>query len=212
MFNLGSAVRFRARSTAAPARIFPSGALGEGTTFGGVIASQCFIVKAGGGTLALTGTNTYTGGTTISNGTLQIGSDGTTGSIGPGNITNNATLAFNRSDAMSDSGFGIISGTGALFQTGDSVLTLTNNHTYSGATFIESGMLALVGNGAIANSMNVNISAAALLDVSGHTGGSLTLASGQKIERQRHGQRQSHRGQRRKTRTGKFHRHAHLQQ
>jgi autotransporter-associated beta strand protein len=41
--------------------------------------------------LILTGANIYTGGTTISAGTLQIGSGSTTGSIG-GNVTNNATL------------------------------------------------------------------------------------------------------------------------
>ena len=46
----------------------------------------------------LTGTNTYSGGTTIDAGTLQLGNGGTTGSI-VGNVTNNATLALNRSDA-----------------------------------------------------------------------------------------------------------------
>ena len=45
----------------------------------------------------LTGANTYTGGTTISAGTLQIGNGGTTGSIA-GNVTDNGTLVFNRSE------------------------------------------------------------------------------------------------------------------
>ena len=44
----------------------------------------------------LTGANTYSGGTTISAGTLQIGNGGTTGSIA-GNIVDNAALIFNRS-------------------------------------------------------------------------------------------------------------------
>ena len=38
--------------------------------------------------------NTYTGGTTISAGTLQLSSSGW---IGSGNITNNGILTFNRS-------------------------------------------------------------------------------------------------------------------
>jgi autotransporter-associated beta strand protein len=180
LFNLGS-LSGSGTINGGAGQNFSIGALGGDTTFGGVIGGGCFVIKTGGGTLALTGANTYTGGTTISNGTLQIGGDGATGSSGPGNITNNATLAFSRSDAISDSNFGVISGTGALIQSGDGVLTLTNNHTYSGATLITSGTLALVGNGAIANSTNVNISAAALLEVSAHSGGGITFGSGKKL-------------------------------
>ena len=40
------------------------------------------MTKAGTGTLILTGSNTYSGATNISAGTLQVGSGGTTGSIG----------------------------------------------------------------------------------------------------------------------------------
>jgi autotransporter-associated beta strand protein len=76
---------------------------------------------------------------------------------------------------------GIISGPGSLAQIGDGTLTLSNAHTYTGVTTIESGTLALIGNGSIANSTGINISAAALLDVSGHAGGGVTLASGQTL-------------------------------
>ena len=103
----------------------------------------------------------------------------TTGTLGTSNVVNNATLAFNRADVISD--HGMISGTGKLAQIGDGTLTLSNAHTYSGATTVESGTLALIGNGSIASSASINISADALLDVSGRTGGGMTLASGQTL-------------------------------
>src|SRR4029078_3377296 len=49
-----------------------------------------------GNTTTLSGANTYTGNTTISAGTLQIGNGGATGSLGTGNVVDNGTLAFNR--------------------------------------------------------------------------------------------------------------------
>ncbi|GHU08541.1 hypothetical protein FACS1894158_17860 [Betaproteobacteria bacterium] len=57
------------------------------------------LTKTGAGTLILTADNSYTGGTTINTGTLQIGNGGTTGRV-DGNIVNNANLVFNRSDAF----------------------------------------------------------------------------------------------------------------
>ena len=57
----------------------------------------------------MTGANTYTGGTTISAGTLLLGNGGTTGSVA-GNIVDNAALVFNRSNALTYAG--VISGTG----------------------------------------------------------------------------------------------------
>lgn len=56
-------------------------------------------MKDGSGTLTLTGANTYSGGTTINTGTLQLGNGGTSGSI-VGDVTDNGTLAFDRSDTV----------------------------------------------------------------------------------------------------------------
>lgn len=52
-------------------------------------------------TAAITGTNTHTGATTISAGTLQLGNGGTTGApTGSSGITNNANLTITRSKAF----------------------------------------------------------------------------------------------------------------
>jgi autotransporter-associated beta strand protein len=114
----------------------------DALTYAGVISGSGTLQKQGGGILSLTGTNTFTGITTISTGTLSLGNGGTSGSVA-GNITNNATLRFNRSDSLSYGG--VISGTGALQKQGAGTLTLSGNNTYSGATTISAGTLVLTG-------------------------------------------------------------------
>ena len=63
--------------------------------------------------MTLTANNTYTGGTTVSAGTLQIGNGSTTGSVA-GNILDNASLVFNRSDNITYGN--VISGSGSVTQ------------------------------------------------------------------------------------------------
>ncbi|MCP5410539.1 MAG: autotransporter-associated beta strand repeat-containing protein [Alphaproteobacteria bacterium] len=117
-------------------------------TFSGTISGTGALVIASG-TQILTGANSYTGGTTISAGTLQVGAGGTLGAIA-GPISNSGTIVFDHSDAIVYSG--LISGTGALTQLGTGVLTLDAANTYSGATTISAGTLALSGSGSIAYS------------------------------------------------------------
>ena len=116
-----------------------------GSTIAGVIrdfAGAGSLTKVGVGVLTLTGADTYTGGTTISGGTLQIGNGGTTGSI-VGNVTDNAVLAFNRSDAVTFAG--VVSGSGALNVLGGGTLTLSNTNTYSGGTTVTGGSTLVAG-------------------------------------------------------------------
>jgi outer membrane autotransporter protein len=122
------------------------------------------IEKIGAGVLVLTAANTYTGGTTISAGTLQLGNGGASGSIA-GEVINNGVLAINRSDTYAFNG--VISGTGALVQNGTGATILTTTNTYSGTTTINAG--TLIVDGSIANSA-VIVNNGALLTGNGAVG------------------------------------------
>jgi autotransporter-associated beta strand protein len=122
------------------------------------------LIKGSLGTLTLAGNNTYSGGTTISLGTLQVGNGGTSGSLGSGDVVNNAALRFDRSDSVVVDNS--ISGVGSLTQAGSGTLTLTGNNTYSGGTTISSGTLQ-VGNGGTSGSLGsgtISDNAALVLD------------------------------------------------
>ena len=115
-------------------------------TASNAISGTGAIRQIGTGTTILLGSNSYSGATTVTNGVLQIGNGGTAGSIA-GDVVNNATLIFNRSDASTYSG--TISGTGAVTKQGGGTLTLAGANSYSGVTTISGGVLALSGAGSV---------------------------------------------------------------
>ena len=115
----------------------------NGLTLTGPISGDGALTKNGASTLILTADNSYTGGTTINTGTLQVGNGGTTGSIGTGPVLDDAALVFNRSGTVAVPG--AIIGTGSLTQegVGGGTLLLTGDNSYSGGTTIASGVLQL---------------------------------------------------------------------
>ena len=125
------------------------------------------LVKVGSGTLTLTGANTYSGGTTVSAGTLQ----GTTTSL-QGAIANNASVVFDQ--ATSGTYAGVMSGTGGLTTQGGGAVTFSGTNTYSGPTTINSGAFNV--SGSIASSVTVNNGG--VFNITGSSIGGVTVNSG----------------------------------
>ncbi len=153
IFNGGTLQFLAGFSTSRPVTLNAGGGAfdtnGNGVTLAGAMGGAGGLTKVGAGTLTLTNTNTYTGGTTISAGTLQLGNGGTTGSI-LGDVVDNGVLVFDHSDALTFGGN--ISSTGALNQLGSGATILTGSNSYSGGTTISSGTLQL-GNGGTTGSI-----------------------------------------------------------
>jgi fibronectin-binding autotransporter adhesin len=146
------------------------------TSFSGDITGTGTLNHLPTGILTLLGTNSYSGATTVTSGTLQIGNGGTTGSI-TSNITLSAStsnLTFNRSDSVSYAG--VVSGSGNLTKTGAGTLTLTGANTYSGTTTISGGRLFV--NGTKTGSGNVTAQTGGTLGGEGSVTGAVAFNSG----------------------------------
>ena len=130
--------------------MFSIGALGTTTTFAGSILNSTGTVgltKVGSGNLILTGTNSYTGATTVQAGTLTISSNFALGSGGGTAITVSGTGAL--TDSATSNG---ITGTSSLAISAGSA-TLANANNFSGTTTLSgTGTLQLQNAGSIASS------------------------------------------------------------
>lgn len=150
------------------------------TTFSGVIADgatrKMAFRKIGLGTQVLTGANTYTGITTISVGTLQLGDGVTDGSLANGsNIANSSRLVYNISGTQSYGG--VISGTGSVFKNGLGTQILSGTNTYTGATVVNEGMLLINGN-SLAATGAVVVNDGGGIGGSGSFGGDIVVRGG----------------------------------
>lgn len=135
---------------------------GSSTTTG--ITNQALYVQSG--TLILNGAldNGGTGGGTTINGdaVLQLGNNSASGSV-TGNIVDNGTLRFSRTDDISFTN--LISGSGRVNQAGSGQTTLTSANTYTGGTVVDAGTLNASDVDALGTG-NVTINNAGTLDLS----------------------------------------------
>ena len=162
---------------------------GTTLTYGGIMAGSGTLTKVDSGTLTLSGVNTYSGSTTISAGTISIGTDSglgsAPGSVTAGHLTLNGgtlhssadfTLNSNRGIALGTSHGtinvdgsrtltygGIIAGSNNLTKSGDGTLLLSGVNTYSGDTSISDGTLQTTGT--LADTTDVSVSSGAIYDV-----------------------------------------------
>jgi autotransporter-associated beta strand protein len=108
-------------------------------------ATTLALRTAGDGTVILAGNNTFSGGTTISAGTLQIGNGGGNGWAGAGTVLNDGVLSFARGAGSSDLTVNpSIVGSGRVIQDGaaNSRVTLRGGASgYTGGTTVNGGIL-----------------------------------------------------------------------
>lgn len=103
------------------------------------------VSQDGSGMTTLALNNSYSGGTFINNGTLQVGNGGATGSLGSGPVTVNANgvLSLMRSDAIFTMA-NTLSGAGQIFQNGTGTATLSGPASgFNGTITVNNGNLYL---------------------------------------------------------------------
>ncbi len=132
---------------------------------GGITVTGSGPFGIGPGTVKLSGANTYTGGTAIISGTLQLG-DGTTsnGSV-TGNIIDNATLAFANPSSQTYSG--AIGGNGAVIKSAAGALILSGSSSYAGGTTVNGGSLAVQSGGILSAQGNLSVGTSGVTGQSG---------------------------------------------
>jgi outer membrane autotransporter protein len=156
------------------------------TTFSGVMSGSGELIKTGAGTLTLSGANTYSGGSTLAQGRIDVAHNS---ALGTGSLAldQNATLGFAADDlnlanditltgvtgAVIDTGShdetlsGLISGAGILSKVGSGSLNLSGANTYSGATQVNEGTLRAAAPHTFSAASAHNVANGATLDTGG---------------------------------------------
>ncbi len=150
-------------------------ALSQGTLDNNV-TGEGQIVKSGSDELIVTGDNNYSGGTTISGGTLTADH---ADSLGSGDIDNSGVLKVGEGDLKNT-----LSGSGSLVKTGTGELTLNGDNDYSGGTTIDDGVLIAdnadsLGTGAVANNGVLQVGEGELKNTLSGTGSLVKIGTGE---------------------------------
>jgi fibronectin-binding autotransporter adhesin len=146
----------------------------------GYIGGSVGLIKQGSGTLVVdnTGNNAFSGGVTVSGGTLQVGNNDAAGNLPSGSITDNANLAYARSDSLTVNNS--ISGTGSVVQMGGSTLTLSGANTFTGNVVVTNGSTLIVGSSSAlgGGSGSIVVADGSTLDINGNYGSKPVVVSG----------------------------------
>ncbi|EDQ3673566.1 fibronectin-binding autotransporter adhesin ShdA [Salmonella enterica subsp. enterica] len=150
-------------------------ALSQGTLDNNV-TGEGQIVKSGSDELIVTGDNNYSGGTTISDGTLIADH---ADSLGTGAIANSGVLQVGEGELENT-----LSGSGSLVKAGTGELTLNGDNDYSGGTTIDDGVLIAdhadsLGTGAVANSGVLQVGEGKLKNTLSGTGSLVKTGTGE---------------------------------
>ncbi len=133
------------------------------------------IVKSGSDELIVTGANDYSGGTTITGGTLTVDH---ADSLGSGDIDNSGVLKVGEGELENT-----LFGSGSLVKTGTGELTLSGDNDYSGGTTIDDGVLIAdnadsLGTGTIANNGVLQVGEGELKNTLSGTGSLVKTGTG----------------------------------
>ena len=192
-FNLDN-VNFDDNASTFTVAVQPTGVQPNSVTFsnnshdytisGGAIGGAGSVVFNGSRTVTLTNNNTYTGGTTINSGTVQLG-DGTNpgGSFGAGTVNNNGAIVVNY--GVNNGSLGsAVAGAGSVNVGGTGTITFSGTNTYTGGTGVNAGASVVIGNGSslgtgsVTNNGAIYGSGTAVLPNLINGGGSLNAMSG----------------------------------
>lgn len=158
----------------------------DNTTFAGDISGGGNVLKAGNGTLTLSGNNSWTGmtavwtGTLLADGgaaigdasavsvlagaTLALGANETVGSLtGAGTLDTGGFVLTSGGDDTSTAFTGVVTGTGGVAKAGTGTLTLSGSNSYSGVTQVNAGTLQASGGTAIGDLSAVSVASGASL-------------------------------------------------
>ncbi|GJD46728.1 hypothetical protein AFCDBAGC_4612 [Methylobacterium cerastii] len=149
------------------------------------------LVKSGAGTVTLSGANTYSGGTRVDGGTLQLTSTGRLGAADAALVVGGGTLDLGgtsasagpvvltagtiRNGTLRGAIYGlqagtvdaVLSGSGSLAKSGDGTVLLTQANSYSGATTVTNGILRAGIAGALPAGTTLIVAGAGSLDLAG---------------------------------------------
>ena len=179
-------------------------------TIGAEITGAGGLFKTSDGTLILSGTNSYLGGTTLAAGTLQISADGNLGALAGGLTFTGGTLAttasFNmaRGVTLASNGTldvatgtvlgltGVVTGAGGLAKQGFGTLVLAGANNYAGGTLFDDGILQVSSDANLGTAsgglsfaggmLGTTASFASSRDVAVPTLGGLDIAAGTELD------------------------------